>query len=259
MIEMKYVLTIAGSDSCGGAGIQADIKTITSLGAHPLTVITAITSQNSMAVSGIYEVPESVIQSQIEAILKDIQPNSVKTGMMPSEKVIMKVAGVLKKSRLKNIVVDPVIKASTGRGLMTDSAVNALKNKILPLASVVTPNLYEAGILTEMDVKSINDMERASIKLKELGPDVVVTGGHLDKICVDILYDGREIHYFEGEKIDTYNTHGSGCVFSASLATYMAIGNDIVESTRLAHDFTRKAIKNSYSCGKGAGVVRPGH
>ena len=254
---MIYVLTIAGSDSSGGAGIQADIKTITSLGAHALTAVSAVTAQNSMGVVDVHEVPEGFISLQMETVIEDLRPNGVKTGMLPTCSAVEEVTAVIKKCRFERLVVDPVIIASTGRRLQEASAILLLKELLLPLARAVTPNLFEAGALVGKKVQDLNGMERAAKEIKELGPDVIVTGGHLEGRCVDLLYDGEDIHYFYGPKIETDNTHGSGCVFSASLATFLAMDHDLVEATRLAHGFTRRAIENSYPCGHGAGVVSP--
>jgi hydroxymethylpyrimidine/phosphomethylpyrimidine kinase len=254
---MIYILIIAGSDSSGGAGIQADIKTITCLGAHAMTAITAVTAQNSMGIAETHRVPGNIISSQIERVLQDVFPGAVKTGMLYTARCIRKVAGAIKRYKLEKVVVDPVIRASKGGQLLEDSAVTLLKELLLPLAMVVTPNLYEAGILTGKRIRTPQEMEEAAEEIKGLGPNVVITGGHLEGDCVDILYDGKHMHYFRGDRIETANTHGSGCVFSASLATFMAMDHDLPEATRLAHDFTRRAIENSYSFGPRAGVVRP--
>ena len=254
---MKYVLTIAGSDSGGGAGIQADIKTITTLGFHALTAITAVTAQNSIGVSGVHEVPVEFISMQIETVVKDILPDSIKIGMLSSARVIETVAGIITKYRLKHIVIDPVMKATTGQDLMDAAAVTLLKDALLPLADVITPNLHEAEVLTGWKVTNPVEMKEAAKELKKLGPDVIITGGHLKGMCMDLLYDGNNVYLFHDERIDTKNTHGTGCVFSSSLACFLAKGNNIVEAAGLAHEFTRCAIENSYACGRGAGPVSP--
>jgi len=254
---VKYVLTIAGSDSCGGAGIQADIKTITSLGGHPLTAITAVTAQNSTGISRVYEIPVEFIVAQIETVVEDIFPDSVKIGMLSSGRIIETIAGTIRKFRLKNIVVDPVITASTGRNLMDPSALKPLKETLLPLADVITPNLSEAGILAGGKVTNTSEMEWAAGELKKLGPDVIITGGHLEGKCTDILYNGKDFYHFHGEKVDTKNTHGTGCVFSSSLACFLANGNNIIEAAGFAHEFTGRAIERGYPCGRGAGAVSP--
>ena len=254
---MKYVLTIAGSDSCGGAGIQADLKTITSLGAHALTAITAVTAQNSGGIDSIHLITDGMISRQVDMVVKDIFPDSVKTGMLPTSDAIEEVADLIKRHSLNNIVVDPVFRASSGRQLMDDSALKILKNILLPFVNVITPNLDEAEILTGMRVRNKKDMEKAAREIKGYGPDVVVTGGHLEERCIDLLYDGKELFSFEGRKIKTDNSHGSGCVFSSSLATFLAMGYDIAKATGEAHEFTRKAIRQGYSWGGKYGVVNP--
>jgi len=255
--DLKYVLVIAGSDSCGGAGIQADMKTITSLGAHAMTAITAVTAQNSTGISGVHEIPAEFIAMQIESVMADVFPDSVKIGMLSSGRVIEKVAGVLGKYRLRNTVLDPVMKASTGLDLLDASSVALLKDSLIPLARVITPNLHEAGILAGCRVTNPGEMKFAARELKKMGPDVIITGGHLEGICTDILYDGKDIHYFQAKKIASENTHGTGCVFSSSLACFLAMGNSVVEAARLAHQFTRSAIARGYPCGKGSGAVSP--
>jgi hydroxymethylpyrimidine/phosphomethylpyrimidine kinase len=236
---LKYVLAIAGSDSCGGAGIQADIKTITSLGAHALTVITDVTAQ-------------------IECVFEDVRPDATKIGMLLTGAAVKGVARVVRKYGMPRMVVDPVLRASTGRRLLDAEALPLLKEILLPLASVVTPNLDEAEILTGKRVRNLKEMEEASRVIKGLGPDVVITGGHLKGECVDLLYDGSDIHHFYGSRIKAGHTHGSGCVFSSALATFLALENDVKQAAELAHDFTRRAIESGYPCGKGAGAVRPG-
>ena len=255
---MKYILTIAGSDSGGGAGIQTDIKTITSIGAHALTAVTAVTAQNSIGIAAIHEVPEGIIAKQIETVVEDVFPNAVKTGMLPSPGAIKETARLIKEKGLEKVVIDPVLRASTGQDLIDFSTITLLKDSLFPVADVVTPNLEEAGVISGIRVDSIEDMEKAARAIKALGPDVVVTGGHLEgEKCVDLLYYGKEVYYFSGPKLNALNSHGSGCVFSASLATFMAMDHDLVEATRLAHDFTRRALKEGYPCGRGAGVINP--
>ncbi len=254
---MKYVLVIAGSDSCGGAGIQADMKTITSLGAHAMTAITALTAQNSTGISGVHEIPAEFVAMQIESVVEDVLPDAVKIGMLSSGRVIEEVAGLLGKYGLRNTVLDPVMKASTGRDLLGSSSVALLRDLLIPLARVITPNLHEAGILAGCRVTHPGEMESAARELKKLGPDVIITGGHLEGICEDILYDGRNMHHFPAQKIASGNTHGTGCVFSSSLACFLAMGNSVAEAAGLAHKFTRRAIERGYPCGKGSGTVSP--
>jgi hydroxymethylpyrimidine/phosphomethylpyrimidine kinase len=254
---MEYVLTIAGSDSCGGAGIQADIKTITANGCHALVAITAVTAQNSTGISSVHEIPFEMVSRQIETIAEDVIPGAVKTGMLSSGYIIKTVAGAINKYSLKNIVVDPVMKASTGRDLMEAMAIALIKELLFPLARVITPNIREAGMLAGIRVENLQEMEAAARILKKLGPDVVVTGGHLEGACIDVLYDGKEMHHFYGERIISENTHGTGCVFSSSLACSLAKGSSVKDAVQDAHNFTRRAIEKGYPCGKGPGVVRP--
>ncbi|MBW1801239.1 MAG: bifunctional hydroxymethylpyrimidine kinase/phosphomethylpyrimidine kinase [Deltaproteobacteria bacterium] len=255
---MKYVLTIAGSDTSGGAGIQADVKTITHLGAHALTVITALTAQNSLGINAIQKIPVRFISSQFETIFEDVTPDAVKTGMLLSGAVIKQVARVIRKHDVSPFVVDPVLKASTGRSMMDPEAVSLLKTVLLPLASIVTPNLEEAEVLSGRRVRTLSEMTEAAKAIKSHGPDVVITGGHLKDQCVDLYYDGKASHRFSGTKIDSAHTHGTGCVFSSALATYLAQGCRGAEATERAHLFTRSAIRGGYPCGRGAGPVRPG-
>jgi hydroxymethylpyrimidine kinase/phosphomethylpyrimidine kinase len=255
---LKYVLAIAGSDSCGGAGIQADIKTITSLGAHALTAITAVTAQNSLGIAAIQKIPANFISKQIESVFEDIRPDAAKIGMLLTGAAVKGVARVIKRYGMPRLVVDPVLWASTGQRLLDAEAVPILKKTLLPLASVITPNLDEAEILAGRKVRNLKEMEEASKVIKGFGPDVVITGGHLKGECVDLLYDGRDIHHFSDSKIRAEHNHGSGCVFSSALATFLALENDVKRATELAHDFTRRAIEKGYPCGKGAGTVGPG-
>lgn len=257
-VIMKYILTIAASDSCGGAGIQADIKTITALGCHALTAITAVTSQNSRWISGVHDLPAGFVARQIEAVLNDLTPDAIKIGMLSTGRIVRELVAVVSRHGISPVVVDPVTRSSSGTDLLDNEGVRFLREELLPLARVVTPNLMEAGILSGQEVTDLEGMERAARKIKELGPDVVVTGGHLQGECVDLLYDGNAFHCFKGEKIETEDTHGSGCVFSTSLATYLGQGYSPVKAAQQAHNFTRKAINKSYSWGKGAGVVNPG-
>ena len=253
---MKYILIIAGSDSFGGAGIQADIKTVTSLGAHALTVLTAVTAQNSLGVTAIHRVPAYFIKKQLETVIDDIAPHAVKIGMLYSEAAVREVARFVKKYRPPYVVVDPVLSASTGKVLLKSEALSLLKEILLPLSSVVTPNLYEAEILTGKKVEELKEMAEAARMIKAIGPDVVVTGGHLKGECVDLLYDGKDNHQFSDSRIFTKHTHGSGCVFSTALATFLAREKNVIKATKMAHDFTRRAIINGYSCGKGSGPVQ---
>ena len=254
---MKYVLTIAGSDSSGGAGIQADIKTITSIGCHALTVVSAVTAQNSIEVKGIYPVPASFVARQIEAVMADVVPDAVKLGMILTSSAVKAVARVIGKYGARDLVIDPVFKSSTGRNLLEPDAVSLLRNVLFPLARVVTPNMQEAEVLTGADVRNLKEMEEASRLINGFGPAVVVKGGHLRGESVDILFDGKKTYYFRGTRLRGPHTHGTGCVFSSALASFLALGCSLEKATEKAHDFVREAIKKAYPCGVGAGPVNP--
>lgn len=254
---MKTILTIAGSDSFGGAGIQADIRTILSLGAHALTAIAALTAQNSFGILGIHRVPTAFLEKQIESVLADITPDAVKIGMIFSTSNIRRTAAILKRHSLRNVVLDPVLKASTGAPLIEPGGLPVLKKDLLPLVSVVTPNLAEASILSGKRVETLADMEDAARVIKKMGPDCVVTGGHLKAACIDLLHDGKEMVRFRSDRIATPHTHGTGCVFSTALATFLASTNDLKTAVEQAHEFTNGAIRRGYACGRGAGPVSP--
>jgi hydroxymethylpyrimidine kinase/phosphomethylpyrimidine kinase len=254
---MKCVLSIAGSDSGGGAGIQADIKTITSLGAHALTVITALTAQNSLGVSAIHPVPPGFITRQIKAIVEDRPPDAVKVGMVFTSAAVKAVSRMIASYGLSPVVVDPVLRASTGILLLEFDAVRVLRERLLPLATVVTPNLHEAELLTGKRVRTLKEMERAALEIFRMGPRVVIKGGHLKRESADVLFDGKEVTIFPGKKIASSSTHGTGCVFSSALATFLAMGEELREAVQSAHDMVRKAIRGGYSVGRGAGVLAP--
>ena len=254
---MKYVLTIAGSDSGGGAGIQADIKTITALGAHALTVITALTAQNSTGIAATQRISAKFISEQLRSVVTDNRPHAVKVGMLATATAVKAVAALVESFQLAPLVIDPVLRASTGGSLLAAEAVSVLRDELFPLAEVVTPNLSEASALCGRPVETVDDMEWATKAIKAMGPNVVIKGGHLAGDCVDILYDGSGLHRFGAERIRTDNTHGTGCVFSSALATYLALDHDLAEATRRANLFTRRSIARGYPCGSGAGVTNP--
>ncbi len=254
---MKCVLSIAGSDSGGGAGIQADIKTITGLGAHALTVVTALTAQNSLGVSAIHPVPPGFIARQIKAVVEDRPPDSVKVGMVFTAAAVKTVSRMIAHYRLSPVVVDPVLRASTGGLLLEPGAIRVLKEHLLPLATVVTPNLDEAELLTGKRVRTLREMERAALEIFRMGPRVVIKGGHLKRESSDVYFDGKEVTVFPGRKIVSASTHGTGCVFSSALATFLALGENLKEAVQSAHDLVRRAIQGGYSVGRGAGAVAP--
>lgn len=250
-------MTIAGSDSLGGAGIQADIRTIASLGAHPLTAVTALTAQNSFGIAAIHRIPAVFLEQQVESILQDISPHAVKMGMLFSAANVRMLSRIFKRHRLQNLVLDPVLKATTGRPLIDPGAIPILKRRLIPLVSVITPNLEEASFLCGRNVSTLAEMEEAAVALKEMGPDVIITGGHLKDACVDLLFDGKEMVHFRSRKIASEHTHGTGCVFSSALATFLAMTGDMKKAVEKAHGFTHQAILKGYACGRGAGPVCP--
>jgi len=257
MLGMITILTIAGSDSCGGAGIQADIKTIHRLGGHALCAVTAITAQNSRGVEAIHPVPVPVISKQIEAVVNDVPPGAVKIGMLRTLEAVREVARLMDRHRLPNVVLDPVFRASTGEWLLEPEALTYFKCELIPRVHVITPNLYEAAELAGQAVETVEDAENAARRLHELGPDVVVTGGHLPGLCVDILSDKDGLYRFSGDRLETSCTHGTGCVFSSALATALAMGSDMRAAVECARALVRDALRRGYPCGVGAGVVDP--
>jgi hydroxymethylpyrimidine kinase/phosphomethylpyrimidine kinase len=254
---MVVILSIAGSDTSGGAGIQADIKTITGLGAHAVTVVTALTAQNSLGVSAIHKIPSDFITKQMDQVIQDIPTQAIKIGMLHGAETVRAVAGALKRYGLQPVVIDPVMMATAGGNLLEPSAVDLFKSVLLPLADVVTPNLDEASILTGRPVTNLEEMKEAAGILHRLGPDVAVTGGHLAEMCIDVVYHGETLECLEGPRIETKNTHGSGCVFSSAMATFMAMGFDTIGAARKAREYTRRAIERGYPCGRGQGTVHP--
>ncbi|MEB1807647.1 MAG: bifunctional hydroxymethylpyrimidine kinase/phosphomethylpyrimidine kinase [Bacillaceae bacterium] len=254
---MNKALTIAGSDSGGGAGIQADLKTFQELGVFGTSVITALTAQNTLGVHGVFPQSMEAIEAQLDAVLSDIGTDAVKTGMLFSAEIIELVAQKLEHYHVNNLVVDPVMIAKGGASLLQDAAVEALVTKLLPLATVITPNLPEAAkILGVEEMTTLEEMEITARKLHELGPKyVVLKGGHLqgDEKSTDILYDGKNITHLEAERVSTKNTHGTGCTFAAAIAAQLARGDEITVAVQTAKKFISAAITHSLSIGKGIG------
>ncbi len=255
---MKRILTIAGSDSGGGAGIQADLKAITVLGGYGMSVVTALTAQNTMGVHAIHEVPVAFVERQIDAVLTDIGADAVKTGMLASTEVIEAVAKKIRQYGVKNVVVDPVMVAKGGARLLREEAERALIRRLFPLALVVTPNLHEAAVLTGRKVASIGDMKKAARRIREMGPRyVVIKGGHLRGEAVDILCNGTTCDEIKGPRIETANTHGTGCTFASAVATLIARGENVAEAVRKAQTFITLAIEAGLPIGKGTGPTNP--
>lgn len=251
-------LTIAGSDSGGGAGIQADLKAFAALGVHGMSAVTAITAQNTKAVTMIHDVPVEVIREQIRVVVEDIGVDAVKTGMLHTVEIILAVVDELEKIDAP-IVVDPVMIAKSGAKLLRDDAINTLTEKLIPIATVVTPNAREAEALAKMKIKDVDDQKKAAEEIASLGPKaVVVKGGHIEgSQVVDVLYYQGELRTYACERLNTKNTHGTGCTFASAIAAQLAKGYDIPQAVRKAKEFVTSAIRNGLSIGKGHGPVNP--
>jgi hydroxymethylpyrimidine/phosphomethylpyrimidine kinase len=257
-IEMKRILTIAGSDSGGGAGIQADLKAITLLGGYGMSVLTALTAQNTLGVQAIYEVPVPFVEKQIDSVLSDIGADAIKTGMLANAEIVEVVAKKMKQYQVEKVVVDPVMVAKSGDSLLRKDAQEALIKRLIPLSMVVTPNLMEASVLTGLKVRSIEEMKKAAHRIYQLGSKhVVVKGGHLKGKAIDLLYDGEKYEEIEGPRIETKNTHGTGCTFASAIATFLARGDTVSEAVKKAKIFITMAIQSSLALGKGAGPTNP--
>ncbi len=249
-------LTIAGSDSSGGAGIQADLKTFSAFGVYGMTVITAITAQNTVSVDDVEPIPSDFIGLQFESVLTDIGVDGVKTGMLFSPEIAQVVAEKLMQSRIPISVVDPVMVSKGGSVLLEREAVRVLKESILPLATLVTPNLPEAEILSGLPVKTEKEMMEAARRIWEFGCEaVLVKGGHLEDDALDILYDGNGFVHFKSSRIDTPNTHGTGCTYSAAILANLILGHNMKESIRIAKSFVTAAIQKAFPLGKGHGPL----
>jgi hydroxymethylpyrimidine/phosphomethylpyrimidine kinase len=249
------VLTIAGSDSGGGAGIQADLKTFLAHGVHGMSAITAVTVQNSVGVQGFYELPPKAVFEQVEAVATDIGVDAVKTGMLASAAIVEAVADACERFQLPNLVVDPVAVSRHGDPLLREDAVEALAKRLLPLATVATPNLGEVRLLTGVEVETEDDLEVAARAVHGLGPRwALIKGGHLrGEEAVDLLWDGEQAVTLRSPRVDTPNTHGTGCTLASSIAANLAVGLDLVSAVRAAKRFVSGAIAGGFPLGKGVG------
>lgn len=251
---MKTALTIAGSDSSGGAGIQADIKTMTAHGVYAMSAITALTAQNTTGVTDILESTPEFLAEQLDCVFTDIFPDAVKTGMVSSTALIEVIAAKLRQYGAKNIVVDPVMVATSGSRLISEDAVGALCEHLLPLATVLTPNIPEAELLSGMEIKDAGGMERAARAISErYGCAVLCKGGHQINDADDLLYSGGELRWFRGKRIATSNTHGTGCTLSSAIAAYLARGEALPEAVRKAKEYVTGAIEHALPLGHGCG------
>ncbi|MCQ2408349.1 MAG: bifunctional hydroxymethylpyrimidine kinase/phosphomethylpyrimidine kinase [Oscillospiraceae bacterium] len=253
---MGKVLSVAGSDSIGGAGIQADIKTITVNGCYAMTVITALTAQNTLGVTDVLDVPPAFIAAQFDAVFSDVIPDAVKVGMVSNKESICIIAEKLRQYHPAHIVVDPVMISTSGHALLQPDAVDALCTELLPLASVITPNLSEAGVLLGREIRNTSEMREAAAELsKRFRTAVLVKGGHLTGDAADILYSAGQIHIFETERIETENSHGTGCTLSSAIASNLAKGMNLVDAVQIAKQYLTDALKTGFDIGRGSGSL----
>lgn len=258
MSDIKTALTIAGSDSIGGAGIQADLKTFSRLRVYGMSVITALTAQNTAGVSGIMEVPPDFVARQLDAVLKDVSPDALKTGMLKTSAVVEVVAGKVREYGLTKLVVDPVMLSKSGAPLLDPDAAAAFRRLLLPLSLVVTPNTEEAQVLTGNQIRTADDMEEAALALYAMGArHVLIKGGHLEGDATDVLFDGSEFSRFRAERLPGRDSHGTGCVLSAAITAQLALGKTVHEAVQLGKDFVTEAIRNGLRIGSGRGPCDP--
>lgn len=256
---MRTALTIAGSDSSGGAGIQADIKTMTANGVYAMSAVTALTAQNTTGVKDIMEATPEFLAEQLDCIFTDIYPDAVKTGMVSSTELIRTIAQKLKEYEAVNIVVDPVMVATSESKLISDDAIDTLKKEILPLATVITPNIPEAEVLSGMSIKSEEDMVKAAeFIFTSYGCAVLCKGGHSINDANDLLFDESGAHWFYGKRIDNPNTHGTGCTLSSAIASNLAKGMSLEKSVKCAKDYISGALSAMLDLGKGSGPMDHG-
>lgn len=251
---MKTALSIAGSDCSGGAGIQADIKTMSALGVFGMSVIVSVVAENTSRVISIENISKQKIADQIDAIFEDIEVDAVKVGMLSTPECMKTVAEKLKQYQPRHIVIDPVMYAKNGCPLMQETSIDTLIHTIIPLATLLTPNIPEAEKISGMEIKTVEDMKEAAKKMVALGAKAaLIKGGHLIGDAKDILYDGREYHTFVQKRIPTKNTHGTGCTLSSAIASYLALGEDLVTAVEKAKQYVTGAIQNALELGKGYG------
>jgi hydroxymethylpyrimidine/phosphomethylpyrimidine kinase len=258
---VKRALTIAGSDSGGGAGIQADLKTFAALGVYGTSAITAVTAQNTVGVTRVQEIEPAVVAAQIEAVAGDIGVDAVKTGMLASAAIVEAVADAIAAHALPHVVVDPVMVSKSGAALLAGAALPVLVRRLLPLADVVTPNLPEAALLAGLPVATLDERREAARRIATLGPRIVVVkGGHAggDEV-IDLIYDGTRFHEIRGPRIATRSTHGTGCTFSAAIAAGLALGRTALEAITGAREYLTAALEAAPGLGHGAGPLQHFH
>lgn len=258
-LSRPQVLTIAGSDSGGGAGIQADIKVISAHGAFPLSVITAITAQNTKGVAATYELPLPIIEAQINAVFDDFNIVAIKTGMLSSKKVVQRIANLLKDRPIQNLIIDPVLVSKNGVPLLKQDAVAILKSAFIPLADLVTPNIDEAEILSGITIRKMKDAEESARIIFALGcRAVLIKGGHLrSHPGCDLFYDGKTMLHLKGEWINSPHTHGTGCVYSAAIASHLALGKTMPNAIKTAKAYITETIRYGLAIGHGQGPIDP--
>ncbi|WP_432403460.1 bifunctional hydroxymethylpyrimidine kinase/phosphomethylpyrimidine kinase [Wukongibacter sp. M2B1] len=253
---MKTVLTIAGSDCSGGAGIQADLKTFMAHGCYGMSVITALTAQNTTGVYGIENCRPEFVKAQIDCIFTDIPPDSVKIGMVSSSDIIEIIVKGLRNYGPEHVVIDPVMVSTSGSLLLEKAAMTILRTKLLPMATVITPNLHEAALLSDMKIETAEDMIVAAKKISEMvNGDVLIKGGHLKEHATDLLYMNGQYHWIEGHRVENPNTHGTGCTLSSAIASNLALGYSVEESARRSKAFITGAIEDKMDLGKGRGPL----
>ena len=256
---MRTALSIAGSDSSGGAGVQADLKTMTMNGVFAMSAITALTAQNTTGVTGILEADPEFLKKQIDAVFEDIRPDAVKIGMVSSSGLIKMIAERLQHYKAENIVVDPVMVATSGSRLISETAIDTLKTQLLPMATVITPNIPEAEVLAEMEIRSEDDMVEAAKKIHEMYHCAVLCkGGHSLNDANDLLYQDGETTWFHGKRINNPNTHGTGCTLSSAIASNLAKGYSLEESIHRAKEYISGALEAMLDLGKGSGPMDHG-
>jgi len=253
-------MTIAGSDSGGGAGIQADLKTFSAFGVFGTSALTAITAQNTVGVTAVHEIPTDVIAAQIDAVITDIGADAVKTGMLSSPDIVATVADAIRRHGISNLVVDPVMVAKSGDRLLREEAIATICDDLIPLARVVTPNIPEAEDLTGRSIESDDDVRRAAEAILSMGAkSVVIKGGHRDGPPTDILYDGKEFMEFTAERIPSTSTHGTGCTFASAVAAGLAHGLETPAAVKRAKEYVTAAISAAYPVGQGHGPLHHFH
>ena len=253
---MKTVLTIAGSDCSGGAGIQADLKTMTAYGVYGMSAVTALTAQNTTGVFGVLETPPDLLAAQLDCIFADIPPDAVKVGMTGSASLIERIGEKLRQHHVQNLVLDPVMVSTSGRSLLPREGLEALTGLLFPLASLVTPNLPEAQVLCGWEISTEEQMEQAACQLgKKYGVSVLLKGGHRSEGANDLLYHRGNLYWFSGERVKNPNTHGTGCTLSSAIACGLALGEELPEAVKKGKDYLTQALKAGLRLGKGNGPL----